>query len=648
MLSALDSTTTSSEQQMGATSPEVKTPSVGETIHVTDLTKEIHADKPVRFTYEATTLGVSDSIEVKILSANTKITVRDRTPPTPPSSDTSMEIEESGPYDLRNYDETKFERGQRFYFEGDHIRGEADSVVFTNPFLKDYVRELFDDDDDVNQYLWDEPAMMEVGDLIGPLTTFEEEIHKRSGVERKALRELVTYIRRRNAATIRLIEDLKTDMRVSFAALDKVFSAGSKVVYVSDGVLHGAVVHKIRLERTIFSKWYTITLRYIGTDGKKFHQEFETVEVSFFGGTKPFKSLSLQPLVEDSLIWKELRDRGEKFLLHAHGHHYLTYEGAGWDTSRYRRRIRASGRVMIDAVSFDFMNPNFQSAQRASGEHSFSAVQPKDVVTCSPVLRGFSFSAKQWVTLEVAKLDAIVFDDNAFDGLVLEADTKDTIESLVTSFDSTSNLDLIATKSEGLILNLAGPPGVGKTLTCEAVAEKLHLPLYSVTVGELGTELKDLETNLRNLLEIAARWQAITLIDEADIFMQQRTDMDVVRNGFVGIFLRLLEYHRGILFLTTNRVEAFDVAFKSRISLSVMYPELDHAARRQIWNIFLGRAGVPHELDVEELVHYDMNGREIRSLIRLVLALALKDGSGVMKKEHLAKVLKVQQNRFIE
>ena len=33
----------------------------------------------------------------------------------------------------------------------------------------------------------------------------------------------------------------------------------------------------------------------------------------------------------------------------------------------------------------------------------------------------------------------------------------------------------------------------------------------------------------------------------------------------VGVFLRLLEYHQGVLFLTTNRVKSFDSAFHSRI-----------------------------------------------------------------------------------
>jgi hypothetical protein len=40
----------------------------------------------------------------------------------------------------------------------------------------------------------------------------------------------------------------------------------------------------------------------------------------------------------------------------------------------------------------------------------------------------------------------------------------------------------------------------------------------------------------------------------------------------IVVFLRALEYCRGLLFLTTNRIGDFDEAFASRIQLSLYYP----------------------------------------------------------------------------
>lgn len=60
--------------------------------------------------------------------------------------------------------------------------------------------------------------------------------------------------------------------------------------------------------------------------------------------------------------------------------------------------------------------------------------------------------------------------------------------------------DVIAGKGEGSIFLLHGPPGVGKTLTAEAIAELLHKPLYTVSMGELGTNPESLESNLQDIL----------------------------------------------------------------------------------------------------------------------------------------------------
>lgn len=91
-----------------------------------------------------------------------------------------------------------------------------------------------------------------------------------------------------------------------------------------------------------------------------------------------------------------------------------------------------------------------------------------------------------------------------------------------------------------------------------------------VSVGELGTKIDHLEKNLSQILDIAHTWRAVLLIDEADVFLEQREVRDVGRNALVSIFLRMLEYFQGIFFLTTNRVTTFATlsAFESGYSFS--------------------------------------------------------------------------------
>ncbi|KAL5041600.1 hypothetical protein BDW71DRAFT_211983 [Aspergillus fruticulosus] len=149
-------------------------------------------------------------------------------------------------------------------------------------------------------------------------------------------------------------------------------------------------------------------------------------------------------------------------------------------------------------------------------------------------------------------------------------------------------------------------------------------PSFIITCGDLG-------------------FDCVLLLDEADIFLSRRDTADVKRNALVSVFLRVLEYYSGILFLTTNRVGLLDEAFKSRINLSLLYQPLP---RDQTLSIFRTNTRKLHtanregcekeaagskasslEIDEESILdyaawHYDhheesrWNGRQIRNAFR--------------------------------
>jgi hypothetical protein len=97
------------------------------------------------------------------------------------------------------------------------------------------------------------------------------------------------------------------------------------------------------------------------------------------------------------------------------------------------------------------------------------------------------------------------------------------------------------------------------------------------------------------------------------------------------VFLRLLEYYEGILFLTSNRVEIFDLAFKSRIHVALSYPELTVPVRHQLWKDFLLRIpedkrNLDFERDLLTLEKEEINGRQIKNACKTATALARKKG----------------------
>ena len=162
------------------------------------------------------------------------------------------------------------------------------------------------------------------------------------------------------------------------------------------------------------------------------------------------------------------------------------------------------------------------------------------------------------------------------------------------------------------------------------------------SVGELGTNANTLEKNLREILELSSIWKAVVLLDEADIFLEQRTESDIKRNAMVGIFLRLLEYHDGVMFLTTNRVKCFDEAFHSRISISLKYEPLNAQTRAQVWRNFLSICNIGN-CDIAKLANFDLNGRQIRTTVRLAQCQAKSEGVEVTE-EHLLTTIQLGTN----
>lgn len=79
-----------------------------------------------------------------------------------------------------------------------------------------------------------------------------------------------------------------------------------------------------------------------------------------------------------------------------------------------------------------------------------------------------------------------------------------------------------------------GPPGVGKTYTAEAVSEKAKVPLYHMSANMLGTSPSEIAKNLDNALSLCKLWNAMLLLDEADVFMAVRAADSISRNELVS------------------------------------------------------------------------------------------------------------------
>ncbi|CAM1509892.1 Fc.00g002270.m01.CDS01 [Cosmosporella sp. VM-42] len=286
-----------------------------------------------------------------------------------------------------------------------------------------------------------------------------------------------------------------------------------------------------------------------------------------------------------------------------------------------------------DSDDEDGSSPNFNYKERDYDESDKRTLTDDEYLICRPDIDCFFLPERHWGRVLVQNLTDIEWNGDAFEQLQMLSSKKSFLRTLVTGFDPNQTMgfdDAIEDKGGGLIFLLHGEPGLGKTMTAESIAESAHLPLYHVTTGQLSTDISELETQLQNIFMLGQRWKAVLLLDEADVLMSQRTLNDLNRNGIVAVFLRLIEYYKGLLFLTTNRLEGFDTTFYNRIHVKITYPQLDHEARSNIWRNLLTRSKVPLDeswsADLYRILgQLKTNGRDIRNIIKIAKIIA--DGS---------------------
>lgn len=158
---------------------------------------------------------------------------------------------------------------------------------------------------------------------------------------------------------------------------------------------------------------------------------------------------------------------------------------------------------------------------------------------CNSHVVGYSLKDKVWGKLAVVDVKEVAWNDDAFPSSILPRSHKGLIFVFVDGQLTHQNEfdDEIKGEGQGLTILLGGTPGTGKTLTAEAVADKVRRPLYILSAGELGQEAQKVEEKLKHVVELTEKWRAVLLLDECDVFLEKRTHNNLNHNEAVAIFL---------------------------------------------------------------------------------------------------------------
>ena len=201
---------------------------------------------------------------------------------------------------------------------------------------------------------------------------------------------------------------------------------------------------------------------------------------------------------------------------------------------------------------------------------------------------------------------------------------------------------------KGVSMLFAGPPGTGKTMAAQVVANELGIEMYKVDLSQVVSKyIGETEKNLNQVFNEAKKSNVILFFDETDAILGKRTEVkdahDKNANLETAYLLQKMEEYDGITVMTTNYKENIDSAFFRRISYVIHFSFPDAKARREIWRgIFPQRTPLGEDVDLDYLANqFEITGGSIKNIALVASFMAARAGEAV-GMQHIVRAVKYE------
>lgn len=179
------------------------------------------------------------------------------------------------------------------------------------------------------------------------------------------------------------------------------------------------------------------------------------------------------------------------------------------------------------------------------------------------------------VRTDLASLISVTYPSIRLNHMVLREDLLGQLKRIVYEQRQRGKLSGHGLRPRRKIL-LMGPPGCGKTMTADALAGELGLPLLSVLLhGVITKFMGETASKLRLVFDAMSEMRGVYLFDEIDAIGTKRTkDNDVGEaRRILNSFLQFMEQDQSesLIVATTNHEELLDRALFRRFDVILRY-----------------------------------------------------------------------------
>lgn len=246
----------------------------------------------------------------------------------------------------------------------------------------------------------------------------------------------------------------------------------------------------------------------------------------------------------------------------------------------------------------------------------------------------------------------VIYPDKNFGDIVVTKEKKEQLKEIIREF---YNWDVLISNGAEPQRNILfyGPPGCGKTISANAIAYELGIPMLYVRFDAIiSSYLGETATNIRKVFDYAKNDSYVLFFDEFDAIARSRDD--ATEHGeikrVVNAFLQQLDNFRSksIVIAATNFEKSLDYAIWRRFDETIMFDMPTAKEKNELIKLRLGTFKGPIHIfedyinDLKLFSHSD-----IEKMTQIIKKQCILDGRKIYNKKDIEYAIK-KQKKLVE
>lgn len=250
-----------------------------------------------------------------------------------------------------------------------------------------------------------------------------------------------------------------------------------------------------------------------------------------------------------------------------------------------------------------------------------------------------------------AALFEIIYPEKYFDDIVTTSHMLHQIKQIIKEF---SNWEILL--SNGVYptrrILFYGPPGCGKTLTAQAIASEIGLPLLYVRFDAvISSYLGETASNIRRVFDYAQNDSFVIFFDEFDAIARSRNDSyehgEIKR--VVNTFLQQLDNFKGksLVIAATNFEDSLDYAIWRRFDNTLRFDMPSNEDRTKLFSLGLKQFQGPVHVVSEFMGHMEnFSHSDVAQVTNRIKKHCILDGKRIYTKKDVEQAI-LQQKELV-